>query len=146
MARELVSTSDSYGAVEALTDGFTKIYPANIIVPGAGQVGTPNLSVQTLLCDLYQGLNSIIPFYVGGEFESVSKLVTFATNKLAPVLGKGTALGCPDSTISPNKYLFPDSKTQKGGPKNPPPASDSKTGNNVYNNVYFAEAPKQPAC
>lgn len=136
-----------YGAVQALTDGFLKIYPANIIVPGAAQIGTDNLSVQTLLCDLYQGINSIVPLIAAGSLEDTSKLVTFAVNKLLPVLGKNTALGCPDSTLSPNgkDLLFPNAD-KVGGPEKAPPASDAKTGNNVYNKVYFSSAPVKPAC
>jgi hypothetical protein len=133
-----------YGAVQALTDGFLKIYPRNIIVPGAGQIGTPNLSVQTLLCDLYQGINSITPLVLGGTEENVAKAVTWALSVLDPVLG-GTALGCPDSTISPN-FLYPNSQ-QEGGPVNPPVVpSDANTGDNVYNQIYFRNAPQQPQC
>ncbi|KAJ4287353.1 hypothetical protein N0V90_012751 [Kalmusia sp. IMI 367209] len=135
-----------YGAVQAVIDGFLKIYPANIIVPGVAQVGTPNLSVQTLLCDVYQGINSVVPLIAAGNLETTAKLVTFATNKLLPILGKNSALGCPDATLSPNQnLLFPDA-AQVGGPKKSPPKSDSKTGNNVYNKVYFEKAPTKPAC
>ncbi|KAL1603848.1 hypothetical protein SLS60_005440 [Paraconiothyrium brasiliense] len=136
-----------YGAVQALTDGFLKIYTANVIVPAVAQVGTDNLSVQTLLCDVYQGINSITPLIAAGSLEDTSKLVTWATNKLLPVLGKNTALGCPDSTLSPNAQdiLFPNAD-KVGGPEKAPPKSDAKTGNNVYNNVYFESAPVKPAC
>ena len=133
-----------YGAVQALTDGFLKIYPRNIIAPGASQVGTPNLSVQTLLCDVYQGINSVTPLILGGTEEEIAKAVTWATGVLGPVLGPGTALGCPDSTISPN-FIYPDYDKQ-GGPRNAPPASDANTGDNVYNKVYFTKAPTSPQC
>ncbi|KAJ4384870.1 hypothetical protein N0V86_000473 [Didymella sp. IMI 355093] len=134
-----------YGAVQALTDGFLQIYPRNIIVPGASQVGTPNLSVQTLLCDIYQGVNSITPLAIGGTEEDVAKRVSWALSVLDPVLG-GTALGCPDNTVSPN-FLYPQS-AKSGGPTNPPPVqADSNTGDNVYNKVYFSgSAPTSPQC
>ncbi|KAJ4345597.1 uncharacterized protein N0V89_011730 [Didymosphaeria variabile] len=136
-----------YGVVQALTDAFLRIYPANIIVPAVAQVGTDNLSVQTLLCDVYQGINSVTPLIAAGSLEDTSKLVTWATNKLLPVLGKNTALGCPDSTLSPNAQdiLFPNA-AKVGGPEKSPPKSDAKTGNNVYNKVYFESAPVKPAC
>jgi hypothetical protein len=135
-----------YGAVQALTDGFLNIYPRNIIVPGVGQIGTPNLSVQTILCDIYQGINSITPLFFGGDLEAAATAATWALSKLTPLVGPGTALGCPGNVLSPNPgFLFPNA-TQTGGPGANPPKSDSKTGNNVYNNVYFTSAPTKPAC
>lgn len=133
-----------YGAVQALTDAFLYIYPRNIVVPGASQVGTPNLSVQTLLCDVYQGINSITPLVLGGTEENTAKAVSWALGVLDPILSK-TALGCPDSVISPN-LLFPNSQ-QEGGPVNPPRVpSDANTGDNKYNKVYFKNAPTTPQC
>jgi hypothetical protein len=135
-----------YGAVQTVSDGFLQIYTRNIIVPGAAQVGTPNLSVQTLLCDIYQGVNSVTPLILGGAEEQVSKGISWALSVLEPVLSK-TALGCPDSVISPN-LLFPHS-SQEGGPIVPPKVpSDKWTGNNVYNKVYFggSSAPTSPKC
>jgi hypothetical protein len=133
-----------YGAVQALTDGFLNIYPRNIIVPGASQVGTSNLNVQTLLCDVYQGINSITPLAVGGTEEQVAKGVSWALSVLDPVLG-GTALGCPDNVVSPN-FLYPQ-RAQSGGPTNPPPVkADGNTGDNVYNKIYFTAAPVNPSC
>jgi hypothetical protein len=133
-----------YGAVQALTDAFLQIYPRNIIVPGVAQVGTPNLSVQTVLCDIYQGINSITPLALGRTEEDTAKAISWALSVLDPVLG-GTALGCPDSTISPN-WLYPNA-TAAGGPANPPKVpSDSNTGDNVYNKIYFRTPPTSPQC
>jgi len=135
-----------YGAVQAIADGFLQIYPRNIIVPGAAQVGTGKLSVQTLLCDVYQGINSITPLVLGGTEENISKGVSWALSVLDPILSK-TALGCPDSVISPN-FLYPNSQ-QEGGPANPPKVpSDEWTGDNVYNKVYFggSSPPTNPKC
>ena len=133
-----------YGTVQALIDGFLTIYPRNIIFPGAAQLGTGNLTPQTLLCDVYQGLNSITPLALGGTEERTAKAVTWALKVLGPVL-RGTALGCPDNVISPN-FLFPQSQT-RGGPTNPPPVkADGNTGDNVYNKVYFKNAPINPTC
>jgi hypothetical protein len=133
-----------YGAVQTLTDGFLQIYPRNIIVPGAAQVGTPNFSVQTLLCDIYQGINSITPLILGGTEENVAKGVSWALSVLNPFFSQ-TALGCPNNVISPN-VIFPQSQ-QVGGPVNPPKVpSDANTGNNVYNKIYFKNPPKTPQC
>ncbi|KAI4625943.1 hypothetical protein J4E80_003077 [Alternaria sp. BMP 0032] len=135
-----------YGAVQALSDGFLQIYPRNIIVPGVAQVGTGKLTVQTVLCDVYQGLNSITPLALGGTEENVAKGVSWALSVLDPILSK-TALGCPDNVVSPN-FLFPHSQ-QEGGPVNPPKVpSDAWTGDNVYDKVYFGgkSAPTNPTC
>jgi hypothetical protein len=136
--------STPYGAVDVIIDAFLKIYPRNIIVPAASQVGTPNLSVQTLLCDVYQGLNSITPLALAGALETTSEGVTWALSKLTPILGPGTALGCPLSTLSPNQNIFFPHANQTGGPGKTPPGS--KTGNNVYNKIYFTKAPTKPQC
>lgn len=134
-----------YGAVGALSDAFLQIYPRNIIVPAASTVGTPNFSPQTLLCELYQGINSITPLALGGTSEQVAKGVTWAANVLGNVLGPGTTLGCPDNTISPN-FLFPQ-RSEAGGPTTPPPVrADGNTGDNVYNKVYFKTPPTNPTC
>jgi hypothetical protein len=135
-----------YGAVQAIADGFLQIYPRNIIVPAAAQVGTGHLTVQTLLCDVYQGLNSITPLTLGGSEENIAKGVSWALSVLDPILSK-TALGCPDSVVSPN-FLFPNSQ-QVGGPVNPPKVpSNEWTGDNVYNKVYFGgnSPPTDPKC
>lgn len=131
-----------YGAVQALTEGFLKIYPRNIIVPGVAQVGTGNLTPKTILCDVYQGINSITPLTLGRTVEETAKAISWALSVLDPLL-KGTALGCPNNVVSPN-FLYPQSK---GGPATPPPVkADGNTGNNVYNKVYFTTAPINPTC
>lgn len=133
-----------YGAVQGLTEGFTMIYPRNIVTPLVAQLGTDNLNVQTLLCNVYQGINSITPLVAGKTLEDSSKAITWALSVLDPILSK-TALGCPDSVISPN-MLYPEAN-REGGPANPPRVpSDQWTGNNVYNKVYFKNAPTGQSC
>jgi hypothetical protein len=133
-----------YGAVQALTDGFTQVYPRNIVVPGVAQIGTDNLSIQTILCDIYQGLNSITPLILGSTEENASKAASWAISVLDPFFS-GTALGCPNNVISPNE-IFPHAD-QVGGPINPPVVpSDANTGDNVYNKIYFRSAPVKPQC
>ncbi|KAG9855841.1 hypothetical protein KCU98_g1703, partial [Aureobasidium melanogenum] len=138
--------STPYGAVEALTDAYTEIYPSNIVVPGASTLLTPNFNATTLLCDIYQGINSITPLTLGGTEEDVASAISWALGKLTPILGSG-ALGCPSDTLSPNEpdILFP-SVSATGGPINSPSAQATNAGNNVYNKVYFATAPTAPAC
>jgi hypothetical protein len=131
-----------YGAVQALTEAILYIYPRNIVFPGVPQLGTGNLTPQTLLCDVYQGINSITPLTLGRSVEDTAMAISWALSKLDPLF-KGTALGCPDSVLSPN-LLYPNA-SQTGGPQKLPP-SDRKTGNNVYNNVYFPTAPTKPQC
>lgn len=53
-----------------------------------------------------------------------------------------TTLGCPTTTTS-NVYANP---SNEGGPLNPPPSVAANTGNNVYNKIYFENAPTKPKC
>ncbi|KEQ74393.1 hypothetical protein M436DRAFT_44378 [Aureobasidium namibiae CBS 147.97] len=137
-----------YGAVEALTDAFLQIYPANIVVPGASQLLTPNFNVTNILCDVFQGIRSITPLGLAGDEKDAGEAADWALSKLSPVLGVG-ALGCSLDTLSPDydgdSILFP-SASQTGGPINSPSAQASNAGNNVYNKVYFTAAPTKPAC
>ncbi|KXT04896.1 hypothetical protein AC578_3442 [Pseudocercospora eumusae] len=133
-----------YGAIQALTDGFTRIYPANPVPMPIAQLGTPNLNVSTILCDVFMGLNSITPLPLAGEAEAVDAGITWALAKLGAVGLSGTILGCPTSAISTN-YLYPNSTTI-GGPLGPPPAAVANAGNNVYNKTYFTTAPTTPQC
>ncbi|KAI5204481.1 hypothetical protein E4T39_03561 [Aureobasidium subglaciale] len=135
-----------YGAVQALTDAFLQIYPSNIIVPAVSQVGTPNLNVTNVLCDIFQGFRSITPLILAGTEKDAGVAADWAINKLVPYLGVG-ALGCPLDTLSPDKtdVLFP-SASRVGGPINSPSAQAKRAGNNVYNKVYFKTAPTTPAC
>lgn len=133
-----------YGAVEALTDGFTRIYPANPVAMPFGQVGTPNLNATTLLCNIYQGLNSVTPLALAGEAESTYAGVSWALGKLTVAGLSGTILGCPTDTISAN-FLFPN-RTTTGGPLGPPLYIAAKNGDNVYYKSYFPAAPTKPNC
>lgn len=130
-----------YTTVQALTEGLGLIYAKNPIAMGVAQVGTPNLNATTVVCNLYQGLNSVTPLGLAGTLEEVEAGVTWALAKLDPYF-KDTVLGCPTNTISQN-YLYPP---QNGGPLAPPPAVRANTGDNVYNKIYFKTAPQQPNC
>ncbi|THV65359.1 hypothetical protein D6C91_09130 [Aureobasidium pullulans] len=135
-----------YGAVQALTDGFTQIYPSNIVVPLFAQLGTANFNATNILCDILQGFRSITPLIIAGTEKDAGTAISWALGKLDPVLGIGS-LGCPSSVLSPDQpdILFP-SASQTGGPINSPSVQASKAGNNVYNKVYFTAAPSKPAC
>lgn len=113
---------------------------------GVAQLGTPNLSPQTILCDIVQGLNSITPLALAGQVESAEAEVSWALGKLTAVGIGSTILGCPTSALSPNSILYPNS-TNQGGPLGPPPSVAANTGNNVYGKTYFAgSAPTTPKC
>ncbi|KZL84239.1 hypothetical protein CI238_09926 [Colletotrichum incanum] len=135
-----------YGAVQTLVEGLGAIYFRNPVVPGAAQLGTGNLNATTLLCDVYQGINSVVPLFVAGTTEQVAAASSWALSKLDPYFGN-TVLGCPTSVLSPNapSLLFPNANN-KGGPLNPPPSVAKNVGNNVYYKTYFSTAPVTPAC
>ncbi|KAE9981225.1 hypothetical protein EG328_011775 [Venturia inaequalis] len=135
--------STEYGAVEAITQGLLNIYAKNPIAMPIAQLGTPNLNATTVLCFVYQGLNSITPLFVAGAAEATESALTQILAALDPNF-KNTILGCPTSTIS-NNYLFPNANST-GGPLSPPASVQANTGNNVYNKTYFTTAPTKPQC
>lgn len=106
------------------------------------QIGSDNLNVKTILCDVYNGINSIMPLALAPETQSAAAKVTWALDKLASVGLSKTVLGCPADSLSP---IYPNA-TSEGGPLNPPPAVVSNAADNVYNRVYFTEAPTKPQC
>ncbi|KAF2705100.1 hypothetical protein K504DRAFT_107066 [Pleomassaria siparia CBS 279.74] len=131
-----------YTSVQALTEAFAVIYPRNVVVPGVPQLGTGNLTPRTVLCDIYMSIQSLTPLTLGRSVEDTARAISWALGVLAPFIS-GTALGCPAGVLSPN-FLFPNA-SQTGGPQNLPPVR-GRTGNNVYNRVYFTRAPTRPAC
>ncbi|KAF9872869.1 hypothetical protein CkaCkLH20_09732 [Colletotrichum karsti] len=135
-----------YGAVQTVLEGLLDIYIRNPVVPGVAQLGTANLNATTVLCDLYQGINSVVPLFVAGTTEEVAAATTWAISKLDPFFSN-TVLGCPLSVLSPNdpSFLYPNAKNQ-GGPLNPPRSVAKNVGNNVYYKTYFTTAPTTPAC
>ena len=109
-----------------------------------GQLGTPNLNVSTIICNLYQGLNSITPLELAGQSESLQAGITWALGMLAGAGLSGTVFGCPTNAISSN-FLYPNSTTT-GGPLGPSLDENKRSGNNVYNKVYFPKAPTTQQC
>ena len=109
-----------------------------------GQIGTPNLNATTILCNVYQGLNSITPLALAGDSEAAQAGISWALGKLAVAGLSDTVLGCPTDTISAN-FLFPN-QTTTGGPLGPPPYIAANNGNNKYYKSYFPEAPTKPQC
>ncbi|KAF4773533.1 hypothetical protein HER10_EVM0001341 [Colletotrichum scovillei] len=134
-----------YTAVQTVLEGLL-IYLRNPVTPAVAQLGTGNLNATTLLCDVYQGINSLVPLFVAGTTEEVAAATTWAISKLDPYFGN-TLLGCPTSVLSPNSpsLIFPNAD-QQGGPLNPPPSVAKHIGNNVYYKTYFTSAPVTPAC
>lgn len=134
-----------YDAVTALTQAFVDIYPTNVITPAISQVGTSNLNISTVLCDVYMGINSITPLLVAGTEAEIAAASSWALNKLDSAFPAGTFLGCPVNSTSPNFPIYPNG-TNTGGPYNPGPSQISWVGNNVYNKTYFTTAPSSVAC
>lgn len=108
------------------------------------QLGTQNLDVATILCDIVEGVNSATPLALAGQAEDVEAGSSWALGKLGAVGLNNTVLGCPTSALSAN-YLYGNS-SQAGGPLNPPPSVAANTGNDVYDKVYFTTAPTSPQC
>lgn len=106
------------------------------------QVGSDNLNANTILCDIYNGIQSILPLALAPEVQNGAAQVTWALDKLASVGLSNTILGCAPDSLSP---LYPNA-TSEGGPLNPPPSVVENAGDNVYNKVYFTEAPTKPQC
>lgn len=109
-----------------------------------GQLGTPNLNVTTILCDVYQGLGSVVPLELGGDYKDAAAITSWLLGFLAGYGLENTLLGCPPRTVSAD-YLYANSN-QTGGPLNPPPSVQKNAGNNVYYETYFCEAPTTPNC
>lgn len=106
------------------------------------QLGSDNLNAKTVLCDIYMGLNSITPLDLAPDVQQGAAAITWAIDALASVGLSKTVLGCPNTSYSP---LYPNA-TQEGGPLNPPPSVVRNSGNNVYNKIYFTDAPTKPQC
>jgi len=118
-------------------------------MPIAQLANPSNLNVKTILCDLYEGINSVTPLALGGDEEAAANAISSMTALLGSVGLDSTTLGCSALALSPNEgatMLYPNA-SQPGGPLNlPPTANDAKSGNNVYNQVYFTQAPTTPQC
>ena len=97
-------------------------YPLPMAFP---QIGSDNLNAQTLLCDIYNGINSIEPLAIAGEGESVVAGISWALDKLADVGLSDTVLGCVKNSLSPK--LYPHS-TIADGSLNPPKSVQSNVG------------------
>lgn len=139
--------SNPYGAVPAVADILTSIYPQYLLPPAISQ-SLQNLNVSNVLCSVYQGLNSITPLILSGGEEDAGKAITWALSKLSPFFGpSGSVLGCPSSVLSPDPAfpLYP-SPSRTGGPLATPSAQFKWEGNNVYNKVYFKTPPTSPQC
>lgn len=135
--------------METLLAGYVDIYPKNIIVPGVSSLLTPNFNTTAIMCEIYQGINSITPLFVAGTEAEVAAATEWALNKLDNAFPAGTFLGCPVNTLSPNSPNYSglyQNPSQTGGPLTPPASQVQWVKNNVYNRTYFTTAPTAPAC
>ncbi|GKT96853.1 hypothetical protein Ct61P_14703 [Colletotrichum tofieldiae] len=48
-------------ALQTVLEGLLDIYIRDTAVTGVAQLETANLNATTVLCDLYQGMNSVVP-------------------------------------------------------------------------------------
>lgn len=117
-------------------------YAADLVIPEVPQLGTGNLNANTLLCDIYQSINSVSPLVLAGPIEEAATAITWALSKLTPFIA-ASVLGCPLGALSPNNVLYPNASSA-GGPENYPPGVFKNTGNNVYGKTYFTTAPSSP--
>ena len=101
------------------------------------QLGSENLSVQTILCDVYMGINSIEPLSISGDGASAAAATSWAISKLADVGIRDTILGCPKNALSPSP---------NANATNPPGIVIQNTANNVYYKTYFTDVPTSPQC
>lgn len=130
-----------YGAVQALTEGLIDIYAKHPVPMPISQIDTSNLNATTILCDIYQGINSVTPLGLAGTEEEILAATTWAIAKLDPFFSD-TVLGCPKNAFS-NNFLYPN---ETGGPLATPPSVLANSGDNVYNKIYFKDAPTTPQC
>lgn len=141
--------STPWGAVETLAAGYGQIYPYNIVLPLASTLGTPNFNASTVLCEIYQGINSITPLLFAAEEADAAAAASWALNKLDAAFPANTFLGCPVNTLSPNTPGYSGlyaNASQTGGPLAPPASQVQWVKNNVYNRTYFTTEPTAPAC
>lgn len=117
-------------------------YAADLVLPVVPQLGTGNLNANTVLCDIYQTLNSLSPLVLAGPVEEAAAAIAWALAKLTPLVA-ASVLGCPAGSLSPNAALYPDASSA-GGPETYPPGVYKNVGNNVYGQTYFATAPSNP--
>lgn len=138
--------SVEYDAVAVLLEAFgPTTYLKNPVGMPIGQLGTDNFDARAVLCDIYQGIDSIVPQLLIGTEDELTSAVSWAVNKLDPFIGANSLLGCSRGSVSPNFALYPNA-SEVGGPANPPPSVASNVQNNVYYKTYFTAAPTAPAC
>lgn len=118
-------------------------------MPVAQLANPANINAETLLCNVFQGLQSITPLAIAGEAQAAAGGLTWALSKLTAIGLDATVLGCPANELN-NQFLYTNA-TRAGGPLGqdvltPPASVVANTGNNVYNKTYFCKAPTAPTC
>ncbi|CAF1134175.1 unnamed protein product [Adineta steineri] len=113
-----------------------EVYAANPVFLNFGQVGTSNLTPQTIACDIYEQILQLTPACLAQTVQNGFDVTTWIIAKLDPIFSQ-TTFGCPACSFSNN-----------GGdsPLNP---NTNKTNNstcfaktNQYYKVYFPTASK----
>ncbi|CAF3976307.1 unnamed protein product [Adineta steineri] len=113
-----------------------EVYAANPVFPEFGQVGTSNLTPQTIACDIYEQILQLTPACLAQTLEDGSDVLTWIIAKLDPVFLQST-FGCPACSFSNNggNSLF-SSNTNKTNNT----TCFAKT--NQYYKIYFPTASK----
>ncbi|CAF1202777.1 unnamed protein product [Adineta steineri] len=113
-----------------------EVYAANPVFLNFGQVGTANLTPQTIACDIYEQILQLTPACLAQTVQNGFDVTTWIIAKLDPIFSQ-TTFGCPACSFSNNggNSLF-SSNTNKTNNT----TCFAKT--NQYYKVYFPTASK----
>ena len=130
-----------FGILQA-TSRLPLVYAKNPVGMPFGQLGTSNLTPQTIACDLYLALLQFTPAFAAQTQQDIAYALAWAISKLDPVFAN-TTLGCPSNAFSSNGGNFSTYPYQNvtGSATNPVPAGCLETANRYYE-TYFSTAPK----
>ncbi|CAF1134134.1 unnamed protein product [Adineta steineri] len=112
------------------------VYAANPVFLNFAQIGTSNLTPQTIACDFYNTILQFTPAYYGQALEDGFNVTTWIIAKLDPVFSQ-TIFGCPASSFSNNGGSCPSNQNTN---KTNNSTCFAKT--NQYYKVYFPTASK----
>ena len=126
----------------ATTARLPLVYAANPIGMPFAQLGTANLTPQTIACDLYLALLQVTPTFAAQSQQDAAYALSWAISKLDPIFSN-TTFGCPSNAFSSNggNYGTYPYENMTGSPSNPVPIGCSSETNQYYR-TYFATAPK----
>ena len=130
--------STPFGLINLLTL-LPGVYLKNPVGIPFGQLGTSNLTPQTLACDIYSTLIQLTPTFLAQPEQNLLDALTWVISILDPVFA-GTTFGCPASSFSSNGGNSVNN--QPGTSNDPGIATCSEGGTNQYDQIYFPTAPQ----